>query len=108
MATPRRKGGGIAAAVTRAAEHGTPGATSIRTQPIRVTVDLDPGTWEDMQRWMGTRTAQTHTRVQMAPVVRALIAELVAESEPADDGTPAEATPLGDAVMGHIRGGGQR
>lgn len=85
--TARRRGAGIAAAAQRTAPSTpAPGATAIRTKPVRITTDLDPGLWTDLDQWISTEKARLRRQLSQADVVRALVSVLV------------EGGPLADAV----------
>src|ERR1044072_9495752 len=95
--------GGIGAALARGTSGAKPGATSRRSKPMRVTPDLMPEICADAQRWTGEAQMQTHTRVQLAPVLRALLG-LLTETDEAGQPTPA-GRELGARVMDRVKGG---
>lgn len=96
------KGGGIGAALVRGSSGVTPGATSRRSKPMRTTLDLKPEAWQDAQRWIGEAQMRSQTRVQLAPVLRALLAELTDADAVTGEPTPA-ARELSDRIMERMR-----
>jgi hypothetical protein len=76
--TARRRGAGIAAAAQRSAPSTpAPGATAIRTKPVRITTDLDPGLWTDLDQWISHERARQRRQLSQADVIRALVSALV-------------------------------
>lgn len=73
MATRRR---GSMKAAAEQAERGSPRTTTLRTDPVRITVDLDPGQHADLNAWLAASYPAVGGRVKIAPVIRALITEL--------------------------------
>jgi hypothetical protein len=50
--------------------------SSARTKPIRVTLDLDPATYKELNRWLGTAAVAVnpdHPRLSLAKALRAMI-----------------------------------
>lgn len=93
--------GTIGAALARGAARNTPGVTSVRTKPIRITLDLVPDLWGDVQRWIGTTQIALRRKVELAPVLRAILAELADVDE---HGNPtASAQALTDRITERIR-----
>jgi hypothetical protein len=66
-------------------------AAAVRTKPHRVTLDLDPATFKDLDRWVAATAAELDGRVTLAEALRAMIAVVCA-----DKGVTAE-------VREHIR-----
>jgi len=55
---------------------GEPGRTAIRTKPVRVTVDLDPATYTELNRWVGGAAIAVNPdfpRLPLAKAIRAMI-----------------------------------
>jgi hypothetical protein len=103
MTSKKTTTGGIGAALARGTSGAKPGATSRRSKPMRVTLDLMPEIWADAQAWTGRAQMETHARVQLAPVLRALLAELTATDE---TGAPTQAArDLGARVLDRVKGG---
>ena len=53
-----------------------PGRTAIRTKPVRVTVDLDPATYTELNRWVGGAAIAVDPdfpRLPLAKAIRAMI-----------------------------------
>ena len=53
-----------------------PGRTAIRTKPVRVTVDLDPATYTELNRWVGGAAIAVNPdfpRLPLAKAIRAMI-----------------------------------
>ncbi|GGZ30484.1 hypothetical protein [Streptomyces nitrosporeus] len=58
---------------------------SVRTKPVRVTLDLAPGDHRDLKRWCNqTAVALDLSQVPLAPVLRLLGQELLANPALAD------------------------
>jgi len=52
------------------------GQTAIRTKPVRVTLDLDPATYTELNRWLGTAAVEANPdfpRLTIARALRAMI-----------------------------------
>lgn len=99
--TSKATKGGIGAALARGVARNTPGTTSIRTKPMRTTLDLAPELWADAQAWIGRAQTTLRRKINLAPVLRALIAEL---TEVDQDGQPtASAQALTDRVAERMR-----
>lgn len=62
-----------AAAARSAPTTPAPGATAIRTDPIRTTVDLDPALWTDVQEWLAITQSALRRKVKMAQVLRVML-----------------------------------
>src|SRR4249920_3060821 len=55
---------------------GEPGRTAMRTKPVRVTVDLDPATYTELNRWVGGAAIAVNPdfpRLPLAKAIRAMI-----------------------------------
>ena len=53
-----------------------PGRTAIRAKPVRVTVDLDPATYTELNRWAGSAAiagGPDFPRLPLAKAIRAMI-----------------------------------
>ena len=53
-----------------------PGRTAIRAKPVRVTVDLDPATYTELNRWVGSAAIAVNPdfpRLPLAKAIRAMI-----------------------------------
>ena len=70
-------------AITKRADTSTPppGQTAMRTQPMRLTVDLDPALWTDLQGWIAQVQAARRGKITSAAVVRELIDLMVTDQE---------------------------
>jgi hypothetical protein len=71
---------GLRRGIGRPAEHKSPPAAAQavvkRTKPIRVTLDLDPATYTDLNRWLGSAAIEVnpdHPRLSIAQALRAMI-----------------------------------
>lgn len=58
-----------------------PGAASIRTDPIRTTLDLDPALWGDVQEWLAIAQSAKRKRVTFVKLIRAMLTLLSEDGE---------------------------
>ena len=68
-------------------EPGTPpaGATTIRTKPVRITIDLIPALHEEIKDWTRQTAASVDRDVRLAEVGRALFRRLLNDPDLARD-----------------------
>jgi hypothetical protein len=56
--------------------------TAGRTKPVRITVDLDPATYTELNRWVGSAAIAVnpdHPRLSLAQALRAMIRAAAAD-----------------------------
>ena len=79
-----------------------PGRTAIRAQPVRVTVDLDPATYTELNRWVGGAAIAVNPdfpRLPLAKAIRAMIHATTASEAVA--GAVIEQLRQGQDLAGH-------
>jgi hypothetical protein len=52
-------------------------AVAVRTKAHRITLDLDPAAFKDLERWVGATSAEVDGRVTLAEALRAMIAATI-------------------------------
>jgi hypothetical protein len=75
--TGRRKTNLRAAAARRDPVTPPAGATAIRSKPVRVTADLDPVLYGDVNVWLATTGVELRRKVALVDALRVLLTELV-------------------------------
>lgn len=70
-----------AAALTTSPEPPALEKTTLRTKPVRITVDLDPATYTALHKWLADAAEVGQPKITLSDAVRALIGELI-------DGSP--------------------
>jgi hypothetical protein len=68
---------------SRAAGGEPAGRTAIRAKPVRITLDLDPATYKDLNRWVGSAAVAVnpdHPRLSLAQTLRAMIHATTADT----------------------------
>jgi hypothetical protein len=79
-----------------------PGRTAIRARPVRVTVDLDPATYTELNRWVGRAAVAVNPdfpRLPLAKAIRAMIHATAASEAVA--GAVIEQLRRGQGLAGH-------
>ncbi len=63
-----------------------PGRTAIRTKPVRVTVDLDPATYTELNRWVGGAAIAVNPDFPRLPLAKAIRGQGDPRDDPRHDG----------------------
>ena len=74
-----RKRTNFAAAATRKERPATPSKTAVRVKPVRITLDLDPELYEQLQTFRRQASVDVDDSVTMAKLSRALYRRLLTD-----------------------------